>query len=121
MEPSPFHATLRRPIDPTAVILDLSGDIDGRAEQALNQAYTDAVASNPRKVVLNFAEVMYINSTGIALVVGLLTRARKEHRVLTAWGLSKHYREIFEITRLAEFMPIYADEIAALAGAPAAA
>ena len=121
MRPGPFQARMRQPADPAAVILDLSGDIDGRAEQALNLAYTDAVAGNPPKVVLNFAEVMYINSTGIALVVGLLMRARKEHRVLTAWGLSEHYREIFEITRLAEFMPIYADESAALAGAPAAA
>ena len=121
MVPSLFQAILRRPTDLTAVILDLCGDIDGRAEQALNLAYTEAVAGNPTKVVLNFARVMYINSTGIALVVGLLTRARKERLVLTAWGLSEHYREIFEITRLAEFMPIYADEIAALAGAPAAA
>jgi anti-sigma B factor antagonist len=121
MGPSPFQATVRQPADPTAVILDLSGDIDGRAEQALNQAYSDAVAREPNRLVLNFARVTYINSTGIALVVGLLVRARKERRVLTAWGLSEHYHEIFEITRLSEFMPIYPDETAALAGAPAAA
>jgi len=121
MEPRPFQATVRYPSDARAVILDLAGDIDGRAEQALNRAFTDAEATNPHKVVLNFAGVTYINSTGIALVVGLLTRARKQHRVLTAWGLSEHFRDIFEITRLAEYMPIYADEIAALVGAPAAA
>ena len=29
---------------------------------------------------------------------------------MTAYGLTDHYREIFEITRLADFMAIVADE-----------
>ena len=36
---------------------------------------------------------------------------------MRAWGLSDHYREIFEITRLADFMRITTDETSALAGA----
>jgi anti-sigma B factor antagonist len=121
MELTPFQAHVRYLTDATASILDLSGDIDGHAEQALNQAFEEAGAANLGKLVLNFADVTYINSTGIALVVGLLMRARRDHRTLSAWGLSDHFREIFEITRLAEYMPIYADEVAALRGAPAAA
>ena len=121
MGSNPFQATLRRPSDSTAVILELSRDIAGSAERALDQAYRDAVVGNPTKVVLNFVKVRYINSTGIALVVGVLMRARNEQIVLTACGLSEHYREIFEITRLSEFMPVYADEMAALADEPAAA
>jgi hypothetical protein len=35
-------------------------------------------------------------------------------------GLSEHYREIFEITRLADFMELYADEASAVAAEPAA-
>jgi anti-anti-sigma factor len=67
-------------------------------------------------VLLNFGGVGYINSTGIALIVGLLAQARKERRQLLACGLSEHYREIFEITRLSDFMTTYADESAALTG-----
>jgi anti-sigma B factor antagonist len=55
-----------------------------------------------------------MNSTGIALVVGLLARARKSKRRIVACGLSPHYREIFEITRLADFMPVFRDETSAL-------
>jgi anti-anti-sigma factor len=58
--------------------------------------------------------VDYINSTGIALVVGLLARARKSHHPIAACGLSPHYREIFEITRLVDYMPVFSDEVAAL-------
>ena len=61
----------------------------------------------PAAIVLNFQEVDYINSTGIALIVGLLAQARKSHRQLVVYGLSEHYQEIFRITRLSDFMQIY--------------
>ena len=91
----------------TAVI-ELHGDIDGRADAALDAAYTDAEQSGD--VRLDFSGVTYMNSTGIALIVGLLARARKKGHTLSASGLSRHYREIFEITRLADFMTIVDEE-----------
>ena len=56
----------------------------------------------------------YINSTGIALIVSLLGRARASQRRLSAYGLSDHYVEIFNITRLSDFMGIYPDEKSAV-------
>jgi hypothetical protein len=41
--------------------------------------------------------------------------ARAEDRVVAAFGLTDHYREVFNITRLADFMTIYDDETAAVA------
>ncbi len=99
--------------DSTGVI-DLRGEINLGADQALLAAYDQAAQDNPATVVLNFAAVDYINSTGIALIVGLLARARKEHRTVRAFGLSEHYRQIFAITRLSDFMGIYADEDSAV-------
>lgn len=90
------------------VAIELIGDIDGRAEAALDGAYTEV--EDAAIVRLDFSRVAYINSTGIALIVGLLARARKNGQTLTAAGLSPHYREIFEITRLADFMTIIDDE-----------
>jgi anti-anti-sigma regulatory factor len=49
------------------------------------------------------------------VIVALRARARADGRPLRACGLSAHYREIFQITRLADFMTIYDDEPAALA------
>lgn len=100
--------------EPGAAILDLQGEINASAEGALNAAYSEAESQNPATVVLNFGDVDYINSTGIALIVGLLARARKAHRQLLVYGLSMHYEEIFEITRLADFMTIYPNETSAL-------
>jgi anti-sigma B factor antagonist len=66
-------------------------------------------------VVVDFSEVEYINSTGIALIVGLLSRARQEGREILACGLSDHYVRIFEITRLSDFISIYPNEQTAIA------
>ena len=61
-------------------------------------------------MLLDFANVDYINSTGIALIVGLLAEARKTGRRCRPRGLAEHYREIFRITRLSDFMTILDDE-----------
>ena len=102
-------------------IIDLHGEIDLAADGPLGAAYDEAVRGDPKGVVLNFADVEYINSTGIALIVGLLARARTEGRAVGAYGLSDHYREIFAITRLSDFIGIYSDEDSAVVGARAPA
>jgi len=98
-------------------VIDLAGDVNRAAEETLEAAWTQAVAEQPGAVVLNFEGAGYINSTGIAVIVGLLARARAAGIEVRAYGLTSHYREIFEITRLADFMAINPDEDSALRGA----
>lgn len=95
---------------PGTTFIDLSGRIDAASEEGLNEAYKEAESNNPSTIVLNFSEVTYINSTGIALIVGLLAKARQAKRKLAVYGLSEHYLEIFRITRLSDFMEVYTDE-----------
>jgi anti-anti-sigma factor len=97
-------------------VIDLTGDVNSDAESALNDAYARTTAGGTDAVVLNFARADYINSTGIALIVGLLAQARTSGIEVKAYGLSDHYREIFEITRLADFMTITDNEDRAVGG-----
>lgn len=96
-------------------IIDLKGDINSFGETAINTAYIAASQMGSKTIILNFSAVDYINSTGIALIVGLLAQARKNGQKLLTTGLSSHYVEIFQITRLSDFMTIYPDEASALA------
>ncbi len=96
-------------------IVDLHGEINAFAEDALNTAYSEAEGCEPGAILLNFGDVNYINSTGIALIVSLLARARASQRRLLACCLSDHYVEIFQITRLADFMSVFPDEASAMA------
>lgn len=100
---------------PAVAIIDLHGEINAFAEDRLNAAYAEAESHAPDVILLNFSDVDYINSTGIALIVSLLARARKSKRRLLACGLSDHYVEIFQITRLVDFMNVFPDEKSALA------
>lgn len=109
----PFEAEVR--LQPAATVIDLHGEINGNADEQLNRAYAEAAAGGPSAILLNFQDVSYINSTGIALIVGLLAQARKSGTTLLTCGLSDHYLEIFEITRLVDFMKVFPDERSAMA------
>ena len=100
-------------------VIDLVGDVNGSAEAALNEGYAEAVRGGAASVALNFEAADYINSTGIALIVGLLAQARKSGIEVKAFGLSEHYREIFELTRLDEAVGIHDSQDEALAAAGA--
>ncbi len=119
MTATPLEARVRhlpaQPDQPGVDIIDLSGEIDAFGESALNAAYARAEEDQPEAIVLNFAAAGYINSTGIALIVTLLRRARAAQRRLVAYGLSPHYAQIFEITRLSDFLGLFPDEASALA------
>jgi len=89
-------------------VIALSGDVDGSAADVLSAAYERAAAGgDPATVVLDFTSVGYINSTGIALIVSVLAMARSQRRKVVACGLSDHYREIFDITRLSDFIEVF--------------
>ena len=110
---STCEATTR--VVPGAAVIELSGEVDGSAAVVLTDAYRSAVngdngdQGSVGTVVLDFAAVDYINSTGIALIVSVLARARAERRKVVACGLSAHYREIFDITRLSDFIELFPD------------
>ena len=91
---------------PGDVRLAMRGDVDIAADETLADAYAAAVGAGAQRVVLDFTNVDYINSTGIALIVRLLAEARRDHREVIAEGLSDHYREIFRITRLSDYLTI---------------
>ena len=83
-----------------------------RRRRPLLEAWAQA-ASGVDRVVLDFGGTEYINSTGLAVIVQLLARARADRCDVHAFGLSDHYREIFEITRLADFVTLHPDRAAA--------
>ncbi len=87
-------------------VVAMWGTVDKNAKEPLETAYEEASVGNG-EIMLDFSEVDYINSTGIAVLVGILAMARTQGQEVGAMGLSDHYREVFRITRLSDFMHIY--------------
>jgi anti-sigma B factor antagonist len=98
-------------------VIDISGDVTAQSEAVLMDAYDRAGAAGVTTVVLNFSGLDYMNSGGIGLVVMLLVRAQRKAQQVLAFGLSEHYRQIFELTRLDEAIGIHDSEEEALAAA----
>jgi len=100
-----------------ASVVDIKGDVTSGSEEVLMSAYDDT--GDAKAIVLNFSELSYMNSGGIGLLVTLLVRANRHSQQLLAYGLSDHYRQIFELTRLDEAVGIHDTEQSALSAAGA--
>lgn len=96
-------------------IIDISGEVNAYAEDALAAAYSEASQNGVKAIVLNFSGLEYMNSSGIGLLVTLLIRAQRNKQRLLACGLNEHYQQIFALTRLNEAIGIYGSEAAAVA------
>jgi anti-sigma B factor antagonist len=99
-----------RQISPTTSIIDIQGEVTAFAENVLTSAYPGT-----RYIILNFSGLEYMNSSGIGLIVTLLIRINRQKQRLLSYGLSDHYRNIFEITRLSDAIHIYRTEAEAIA------
>lgn len=104
MTGSEFEATVVRADEGSTI--ELVGTVNRAAKEGMDDAYAEAAEVNG-EISLDFSEVEYINSTGIAVIVGILAKARAEEREISAYGLNDHYREVFRITRLSDFMTIH--------------
>ena len=104
-----------RKISNTVSIIDIEGEVSAFAEDTLMEAYAEANSPTTRAIILNFSGLEYMNSSGIGLLVTLLIRVNRQKQRLLAYGLSEHYKHIFELTRLNEAIGIFDSEADVLA------
>lgn len=103
-----------RKVDNRTSVISIQGEINAFAENVLMDAYTQASSYGATNIILDFGGLTYMNSSGIGLLVTLLIRANRQKQRLLAAGLSEHYRQIFDLTRLNEAITIYPTEEEAL-------
>jgi anti-sigma B factor antagonist len=108
-----------RRVDDDASIIDVQGELTAFAEEVLMDAYNQASDGKVRAIILNFEGLEYMNSSGIGLLVTLLIRVNREKQRLLTYGLSEHYRSIFQITRLDDAIGIHDSEEEAIEAANA--
>ncbi|MBP6017328.1 MAG: STAS domain-containing protein [Candidatus Promineofilum sp.] len=108
-----IHLRVRQ--EPGAAVIYIEGEVNAFAEEALMEAYAQAGGEKTPTIILDFSGLDYMNSTGIGLLVTLLIRAQRQQQRLLACGLSEHYKQIFDLTRLNEAIGIYDTAAEALA------
>lgn len=95
-------------------IIDLIGDVTTFAEEKINSAYRQVTAKGDRFILLNFRQNDYINSAGIAILIGIVTEVNQNGQKLAVSGLSPHFQKIFRMVGLAQYAEIYQTEEDAL-------
>jgi len=98
-------------------VVDIKGEVTAACEPVLMSAYEAAGGGATSRLVLNFGGLEYMNSGGIGMLVTFAGPGQPAAPAARAYGLSEHYREIFELTRLDEAITIYDNEESALNGA----
>ena len=96
-------------------VLDVSGKIVlGRETMVVRNTIKDLLHNGVKKIVLNLAEVSYIDSSGVGELVSSFTAVAKEGGQLRLLNLTTRVREILAITRLLTVFDVYDSEQAAV-------
>ena len=98
-----------------AAIVDVAGDIDLNRSMEFQESLLDVLEQRPQRIVVNLSDVSYMDSSGVASLVKLLSRTRKSGSRLCLFGLTQRVQSLFEITRLDVVFTICASEKEALA------
>jgi anti-sigma B factor antagonist len=96
-------------------IVDASGEIDLHQSTVLQKKLLAVLDKKPDRMIINLANVSYMDSSGVASLVKLLSRTRKNGISLGLAAPTKKVKAIFEITRLDSVFNIFDTEEEALA------
>jgi anti-sigma B factor antagonist len=104
------------------VILDLDGRITiGEEVAALRDHIKELLDAGQKNILLNLAEVSYIDSTGLGQFVGSFATVTSRGGQLKLLNLQKKLQELMQITKLITVFETYTDESVALKSFAAAA
>jgi anti-sigma B factor antagonist len=95
-------------------VLRITGRFDSYETGRVSEWLDQACAQSPAKVVLNLAEVNFVDSSALALMVKGMKRCRQQRGDLYLCSLQQPVRVIFELTRLDKAFAIYTAETEAV-------
>src|SRR5690242_2551294 len=108
-----MKATVRQ-VDPVTVV-DISGRITlGEGCSQLRDLIRDQVSKGHKKVLLNLADVTYIDSSGIGELVSAFTAVSNQGGQLKLLNLTKKVHDLLQITKLYTVFDVHDDEAKAI-------
>src|SRR5580698_210060 len=96
-------------------VVDISGRVTlGEGTSAIRDTLRDLTAKGNKKLLLNLSDVSYIDSTGIGELVAGFTSAADAGGTVKLLGLTKHVKDVLQITRLYTVFEPHEDEAEAV-------
>ena len=106
--------TTTRDVDGVTIV-DIKGRLVlGEESAALRALVADLVGKGQRKILLNFVDVNYIDSSGLGNLVSSLVRVRMYDGELKLLNLTKRVHDVMRVTKLNTVFQIMDDEAVAV-------
>jgi anti-sigma B factor antagonist len=98
------------------IIIDLTGQLTlGEASAALRDEVRDQVSHGYNKILLNLADITYIDSAGLGELTAAYTSVKNRGGQLKLLSLTKRVHDLMQITKLYTVFEVYDDEKTAIA------
>ena len=97
-----------------AIVLELGGEIDMQCSARVKDKFKEIYQDKPPVLVVDMSEVKFMDSSGLATLVGVLKWCRLNNCELRLAGLTKGVRNIFDICRLESIFQMYDSRAEAL-------
>lgn len=110
-----LNANVRK--EDAVAIVDLKGEITSFADETMNSIINTIVNEGFQKIIFNFTDVNYINSSGIAILIGIVTSPANKDVTFRVYGLTPHFKKIFRMIGLTQYVKVLGTEQDAIAAA----
>ncbi len=96
-------------------VIDLEGRIVlGEESNSFRERVKGLLAAGKKKIVLNLANVSYIDSAGLGTLVATFHSARSQGATLKLANLGQKFKEVLQVTKLMTVFDTYDNEAAAV-------
>ncbi len=96
-------------------VLDIEGRIVlGEESNSFREKVKSLLAAGKKKIILNLANVSYIDSAGLGTLVATFHSARSQGATLKLTNLGSKFKEVLQVTKLMTVFDTYDNEAAAI-------
>lgn len=100
--------------DNGVIVLAVDGNLDGEGTQDLEEKVVALLENGTDKLLFDFSDLDYINSSGLRVLVLAYQRLKKSSGTVAICGIKDYIQEVFEVSGYDKIFPLYPDKTAAL-------
>lgn len=90
--------------------LEVGGEVDASSSIYLDNAITEAIESNQKKILVDCTQLVYISSAGLGVFMSYIEELNNKDITMVIYGLNDKVRNVFQILGLDQLLKIVSSE-----------
>jgi len=74
--------------------------------QEIKKEISQEIKNNPNNIIIDFSKVVFIDSSGLSVIIGIFKQLNTLNKKLELCGLEEQPKELFELTQLHKLITI---------------